>query len=103
MATIDGNNLYIPSEILREIFSYAPEHRENMFEVLDELLYTVNSTWCDNEYCEKEIDKLDAITSVMSNREYYFCNEGCCSYGMWSIRYDMRKAVRRQMYNSIHN
>ena len=98
MTTIDGNNLYIPSEILREIFSYAPEHRENMVNVLDELLYVTNYTTCDNENCEAELYKHEdhCVTSWVVDNEHHFCNEECASYGEWSIRYDIRKSRRNE-------
>ena len=98
MTDLNVNNIYIPSELLLEIISYNPEHRNNMANVLDELLYVTNYVICDNELCESELYTKhdDCVTVTILNREYHFCNESCASYGTWSIRYDIRKQFRRE-------
>lgn len=72
------------------------EHRENMMYVMDELLCVTNYTTCDNENCETELHKHHntGVYETIMDREYYFCCEGCASYGIWSIRYDARKRNR---------
>ena len=98
MTDMSANNIYIPGEMLVDISSYNLEHRENMTNVLDELLYVTNYTTCDNENCEIELYTKhdDCVTVMIINREYHFCNEACASYGTWSIRYDIRKQFRRE-------
>ena len=75
--------------------TYLPEHRLHMNEVFDELLYVTNIVWCDNEKCELEIDKRNAIYKKIVCIDCYFCSDNCQSYGDWSIRYDLRKEKRR--------
>ena len=98
MTDMSANNIYIPSELLLEIISYNPEHRKNMANVLDELLYVTSYAICDNEHCESELYTKhdDCVTVMIINHEYHFCNEDCASYGEWSIRYDYRKSRRRE-------
>tara|TARA_B110000285_G_scaffold130233_1_gene146347 strand:+ start:4880 stop:5200 length:321 start_codon:yes stop_codon:yes gene_type:complete len=98
MTDTPQKNLYIPKELVDIIFSYNPEHRENMTHVLDELLYVTNYTTCDNENCEAELYKHedDCVTTWVVGNEHHFCNEECASYGEWSIRYDIRKSRRNE-------
>ena len=101
MTSINQNNTYRSIEIMNVEF-INPEHRENMTDVLDELLYVTNYTTCDNDNCEAELhtNQDDCVTSWFETTEYQFCNEDCKSYGMWSIRYDIRKSRRMGMYNA---
>jgi hypothetical protein len=98
MTDTSQNNLYIPEELIGEVFSYNPEHRENMVNVLDELLHVTNYTTCDNENCEADLYKYcdDCVTTWIVGNEFHFCNEECASYGEWSIRYDIRKSYRME-------
>lgn len=76
---------------------YITEHEAKMYHVLDELLYTTNNVYCGNDMCEKEICKHDSIEDEFMDINYYFCdNNYCHSYGMWSLRYDYRKSMRRK-------
>ena len=59
--------------------------------VFDELLYVTNMVFCNNENCELEIDKRNAIYEEILCIDCYFCSDNCQSYGSWSIRYDLRK------------
>ena len=62
-----------------------------------ELLYLMNTYICDNDMCEQEFDITgpDVKVETIANRTYSFCCEHCCSYGSWSIRYDLRKHYRK--------
>tara|TARA_B110000285_G_scaffold17765_1_gene17345 strand:+ start:31 stop:393 length:363 start_codon:yes stop_codon:yes gene_type:complete len=71
--------------------TYFPEYRLHMTDIFDELLYVTNTTCCDNENCEREIDKNNAIYQKISWLDCHFCSEPCQNYGNWSIRYDIRK------------
>ena len=93
----------LPKDIQLHIWGYNPEHREKLNNVLDELDYVVNWTYCDNDMCEMSIHKLDNCTikssplplPMLKYSECYFCSEDCESYGTWSKRYDYRKSMRR--------
>ena len=89
------NNL--PKEIQLLIYEYNPEHRVLLNDVLCELNYVVNCTYCDNDMCEKEIYVNDEgiIHKDIFGCTYYFCSGYCDSYGTWSIGYDYRKHNRR--------
>ena len=92
----------LPKELQIYIWEYDPEHRVKLNKVLDELDYIVNWTDCYNDRCEKPIHKLDKDTIVaipLFNNLCYFCNEDCCSYGTWSMRYDYRKSMRNRNRN----
>lgn len=73
------------------------EHRNNMNNVLDELLYNASYVCCNFEICEKMILKAECVTSKYRDVEYCFCNYDCEGNGMWSIRYDYRKKQRRNI------
>ena len=103
----------LPQVLLNEIFSYDPQHRDNMkllmnslmfahhkwnmYDVFDELLEK-NYLYCDNDMCECSINiqSPDIIETVILGRNCIFCSEYCSSYGEWSIRYDYRKAMRKK-------
>tara|TARA_B000000557_G_scaffold18175_1_gene13836 strand:- start:150 stop:437 length:288 start_codon:yes stop_codon:yes gene_type:complete len=72
-------------------------HEELLGEVHEELLYLMNTYICDNDMCEQEFDITgpDVKVETIANRTYSFCCEHCCSYGSWSIRYDLRKHYRK--------
>ena len=75
---------------------YIMKHQNNMYYVLDELLYISSIVYCSNDMCEKEIYKSDSVECEFMDQSYYFCmNDNCRSYGMWSIRYDYRKSFRQ--------
>jgi hypothetical protein len=91
----------LPKELQTNIWEYDPEHRVKLNEVLDELDYVVNWTYCASEMCEMSIHKLDNCTikssplPMLKYSECYFCSKDCESYGTWSKRYDYRKSMRR--------
>lgn len=89
----------LPKELQTNIWEYDPEHRVKLNEVLDELDYVVNRTYCDNDMCETPIHKLENCTIISSplpmlkHSERYYCSE---SYGTWSTCYDYRKSMRNR-------
>ena len=94
------NNLWdlLPSEIINNIYSYNPDHRENYVWVMDQLHKYHNETYCHNDMCEKDLWKTNAIEKEVCGMTCYFCdNDHCASYGTWSIMYDMRKRMRPLM------
>lgn len=93
----------LPKELGNYISSFNPEHRKNMSYVLDEL-NDYHTVYCDNDICEKKLNKAESIEVTIELDKYMnlnFCNEYCKSYGLWSIRYDYRKCYR--WYNSTNN
>ena len=105
MTDTTQDNVYIPKELVGEVFSCNLEHRENLANVLDELLHVTNYTTCGNENCEAELYKhqVDCVTTWIVGDEYHFCNEECSSYGTWSIRYDIRKSHRMERCRLIYS
>ena len=96
---LDGIFNRLPKDLKMYIWEYDPNHRERLNLVLDELVYTVNWTYCSNDMCECDINILDENTVIESilGLTHYFCNSDCLSYGEWSIRYDYRKMKRRNL------
>ena len=89
MTDIDNKLEYLSKKIKTN--DYNSEHKLQMIHVFDELLYITNTIWCDNENCETEIHKTDAIYQKIAWLHCYFCCETCEGSGSWSIRYDIRK------------
>ncbi len=110
---------YLPQHILVLIFEFNPEHRAslnrvhedlfadfhvyNMSYVLDELTNNYESEYnCHYEYCERDIPIGEEVEEIMEfhpdlHREpqtFRFCNEYCCSAGMYWIKDDFRKMFR---------
>ena len=100
----------LPQVLVNEIFSYDPQHREYMKDVMIDLLFThhkwnmscvfdeLTEVECDNEYCGQIITRYneEAETVLILGHLYKFCCEHCAGEGEWSIRYDYRKAMRRR-------
>jgi hypothetical protein len=103
----------LPQELVNEIFSYDPQHRDNMKLLMNSLMFAhhkwdmhevfhelleATELYCDNDMCECSINiqSLDIIETVILGRNCIFCSEDCAGYGEWSIRYDYRKAMRRK-------
>jgi hypothetical protein len=87
---------HLPYELRVLVNTFSAEHRSNMKEVLEELLYRAHIVYCMNENCERQICLCAALQTTIIGDIYYFCDEECSSYGEWSIRYDYRKSMRRQ-------
>ena len=100
----------LPQMLVNEIFSYDPQHREYMKDVMTDLLFA-HHKWnmapvfdeliqqeCDNEYCTQIITLYsdESESRIILNNLYHFCCEYCAGEGEWSIRYDYRKAMRRR-------
>jgi len=100
----------LPQVLVNEIFSYDPQHREYMKDVMNDLLFS-HHKWnmapvfdeliqqeCDNEYCTQIITLYsdESESRIILNNLYHFCCENCAGLGEWSIRYDYRKAMRRR-------
>jgi hypothetical protein len=100
----------LPQVLVNEIFSYDPLHRENMKDVMNNLMFA-HHKWnmapvfdeliqqeCDNEYCGQIITLYsdESESRIILNNLYHFCCENCAGEGEWSIRYDYRKAMRRR-------
>ena len=100
----------LPQVLVNEIFSYDPQHREYMKDVMNDLLFA-HHKWnmtpvfdeliqqeCDNEYCTQIITLYsdESESRIILNNLYHFCCENCAGQGEWSIRYDYRKAMRRR-------
>lgn len=108
----------LPTHIQYYIFEFNPEHRENlkkihedlfadfhaynMSYVFDELIHSLEYV-CDYEYCESRIPigeeyahTLDLPGEVNVKTTYRFCNENCCSAGMYWIEDDLRKFLRNR-------
>ena len=101
----------LPQVLVNEIFSYDPQHREYMKDVMNDLLFA-HHKWnmcpvfdelieqeCDNEYCGQIITRNsdDTQSVIILNHLYHFCCEDCAVEGECSIRYDYRKAMRRRI------
>ena len=111
----------LPNEIKVKIFGYAPEHR-NLFNlcldefhknnhkkkyaaVMEDFLYEWYDddgylNMCDNEYCERPIEKGNEIWETIIGNEYCFCCDHCLGLGSWSIAYDYRKYYRHHIKSS---
>jgi hypothetical protein len=87
----------LPYELRVLVNTFSAEHRSNMKEVLEELIYYTSIACCMNENCERQIYLSNAVQTTIIGDIYYFCDEQCSSYGEWSIRYDYRKSMRRQI------
>lgn len=100
----------LPQVLVNEIFSYDPQHREYMKNLMNDLLFA-HHKWnmdpvldelieqeCDNEYCSEIITRYsqESESVIILNNLYHFCCEYCAGEGEWSIRYDYRKAMRRR-------
>lgn len=113
----------LPQHIQVHIFEFNPEHRAdlsrvheelfadfhvyNMSDVLDELANNYESNHiCDYEYCNRDIPVGEEIEEIMEfhpdlHREpqtFHFCNERCCSAGMYWIRDDFNKLFRNNTH-----
>ena len=87
----------LPRELRMIIDTFNVNHRKQMNEVFDELLYNASLVCCGNDMCEREISIWDAIETTIIGTTYHFCdNDYCQGYGEWSIHYDYRKFMRRQ-------
>lgn len=86
----------LPREVANYVSEYNVEHRAMMADVLDELYWWHNETFCDNDMCEAPCLKDECVVTRLpfSNHEFYFCCDHCRSYGEWSIQYDYRKTHR---------
>ena len=93
----------LPMALQIIIDGYNVVHRKNMDNVFDELLYNASYVCCENEICEKTIYKSTCVTSIFLDNEYYFCDDACSGYGMWSIRYDYKKKQKRQRLAAAAN
>ena len=113
----------LPSDLKHHVISFAPEHRENMYDSLREILRinhkinysTVMRTllyeWydddgylelCANEYCERPIEKGNEIWhTVLFGQEYAFCCDYCVGLGSWAMEYDYRKYRRRAIQQAL--
>jgi len=100
----------LPQVLVNEIFSYDPLHRENMKDVMNDLMFA-HHKWnmspvfdelieqeCDNEYCSEIITRYsdESESVIILTNLYHFCCENCAGQGEWSIRYDYRKSMRRR-------
>lgn len=94
---LEHNLRKLPRELLLVIDTFNVNHRKQMKDVFDEMLYYASLTICGNDYCEREISTWDAIETTVLGHTYHFCDNNYCEgYGEWSIRYDYRKFMRRQ-------
>lgn len=94
---LENNLRKLPRELSILIDTFNVNHRKQMNEVCDELLYNASLVYCGNDMCEQEIFTCDAIETTILGHTYHFCdNNYCRGYGEWSIRYDYRKYMRRQ-------
>lgn len=106
----------LPEHLQIHIFEFNPEHRENfkkihkdlfrefhvynMAYVLDELI--ISQTYiCDYEYCEAEIPIGEEVAYTLNiphatntQPTFHFCNEECCSAGMYWIQKNYRNFLR---------
>jgi hypothetical protein len=87
----------LPYDLRVLVNTFSAEHRSNMKEVLQELLYRAHIVYCMNDMCERQICLCAALQTTIIGQIYYFCDEECSGYGEWSIRYDYRKSMRRRI------
>lgn len=96
------NTFYdLPTDLQEYIHGFNPYHRTKLEKVHEELV--MSQTYiCDYEYCEAEVNRVDAVQGFIYlpsqlnwTRQFHFCNEDCKSAGMGWIYRDYRKALRR--------
>jgi len=114
----------LPCDLKHHVLSFAPEHREKMYDSLREILRinhkknysivmsTLLYEWydddgylelCANEYCERPIEKGNEIWhTVLFGQEYAFCCDYCVGLGSWAMEYDYRKYRRRAIQQTLN-
>lgn len=107
----------LPKELKVYIYTYSPEHKVKLNKCINDLHKVFHKKkfsivmsdfldeWydedgylndCDNEYCEKRIQKGNEIWDSIIGNDYCFCCDYCLSEGSTWIRYDYRKYYSRR-------
>ena len=81
----------LPKQLADLVSEYNPEHRAWMAPVLDE----IRRVACENDDCHGPGNSREVVSASILGGTYHFCCPACASYGEWSLRYDYRKAMRR--------
>ena len=93
----------LPQHIQEYIHGFNPEHRFRLHRVHKELVRKYEFTHtCNYEYCERIIPNGEEVKKTLyfhpdyhrEPKSFIFCNEHCCSAGMYWIEDDYRKMFR---------